>query len=33
MAAYAVGIIAFFVFKVPIFSYKNASPSAKARYC
>jgi hypothetical protein len=28
MAAYAAGIIAFFVFKAPIFSYKNASPSA-----
>jgi len=28
MAAYATGIIAFFIFKAPIFRYKNASPSA-----
>src|SRR5918992_867858 len=28
MAAYATGIIAFFIFKAPIFRYKNSSPSA-----
>src|SRR5215210_112651 len=28
IAVYTAGIIAFFVFKAPIFPYKNASPSA-----